>query len=233
MSNFESSNNPPKKSGEAGEEPAVIHWRIDQWFPKLDPEVRKQLKVYHAEIIKFNKTINLVSPKTVPLADAIHFADSILASQIIGATPGINEIYDFGSGNGFPGLIYALLHKKTKVHLVDSDGRKAEFLKHMAALMGLKNTQVHIKAIESLPEKSIEFAMSRGFATIPKAILSTRKLFKLKGAYFHLKSEEWVSEVAQIPTQLCSYWAPELFGEYKLPIGEVKFAIVRTDKIGD
>ena len=103
----------------------------------------------------------------------------------------------------------------------------------MAATLGLKNVQVMIKTIESLPEKSIQYAMSRGYASIPKAILATRKLFKLNGAYFHLKSEEWVTEVGQIPTQLCSYWAPALQGEYKLPIGEVKFAIVRTDKIGE
>lgn len=220
-------NSPPENAD------LVIHWRIDQWFPDLDPAVRARLKKYHDELLKFNKTVNLVSPKTIFVADALHFADSILASQLIAKSEPISEIYDFGSGNGFPGLVYALLQPKTKVNLVEVDGRKSEFMKHVASVLELRNTEVHIRAVESLPEKSVQFAMSRGFAPISKAILVSRKIFKKGGSYFHLKSEEWATEVGQIPTQLCSYWGPELLGNYRLPIGEVTFAVVKTQKIAD
>jgi 16S rRNA (guanine527-N7)-methyltransferase len=57
-----------------------------------------------------------------------------------------------------------------------------------------------------------------------------RRVFMAKGNYFHFKSEEWSKEVAEMPTALCSYWLPELMGEYKLPILEVKFAIVKTQR---
>jgi 16S rRNA (guanine527-N7)-methyltransferase len=210
-----------------------ILWRIDQWFPDLDPQVSQQLKKYHDELMRFNRTVNLIGVKTIPVADAIHFADSILSSRLIAKTGPIPEIYDFGSGNGFPGLVYAVLHPTTKVHLVEFDGRKAEFLKHVAAHLALKNVTVHIRAVESLPEKSVKVAMSRGFAPIAKAILLSRKVFQQGGVYYHLKSEEWATEVGQIPTQLCSFWTPGLVGEYRLPIGEVRFAVVKTDKIGD
>jgi 16S rRNA (guanine527-N7)-methyltransferase len=92
---------------------------------------------------------------------------------------------------------------------------------------------VLVRAVESLPERSIEFGMSRGFAGLSKAILMTRKPFKNGGSYYHLKSEEWATEVAAIPSQLCSFWTPSLVGEYKLPIGNIKFAVVRTEKIAD
>lgn len=228
-------NNPkPKPDPKANlGEATPVQWRIETWFPDLDAEVKKKLKAFHDELLKANKTINLISVKTIPQADAIHFADSIIACRLIQNSNAVDEIYDFASGNGFPGIVYAILFPKTKVHLVELDTKKAEFLKNCIQALGLKNADVQIRAVEALPEKSIKFAMSRGYASIAKALLTTRKLFPKGGKYFHLKSEEWASEVAQIPTQLCTFWTPSLAGDYKLPVGEIKFAVVKTDKIND
>lgn len=221
------------KKKEDVDAPPVIHWRIDKWYPDLSPEVRAKLKKFHDELVKFNRTLNLISVKTIPAADAIHFADSILASRAIAKRGPIAEIYDFGSGNGFPGLVYAAQNPSTKVHLVEVDGRKSEFLKHMISALALKNTTVHIQTVESLPDGSVPCAMSRGFAPIAKAILLARKTVRKGGIYYHLKSEEWATEVSQIPIQLCSYWTPSLVEEYKLPIGEIRFNVVQTLKVAD
>ena len=228
-----------KPKPRAGDKPApgadgvVVYWRVDEWFPELDANLRKKLKVFHDELLKFNKTVNLISVKTIGQADAVHFADSILAVKMILASAAVDEIYDFGSGNGFPGLIFAIMAPKTKVHLVELDQRKAEFLKHCITTLGLANVDVLIRAVESLPPGSVKFAIARGFASITKVLLNTRKIFVKGGRMYHLKSEEWASEVAQIPTQLCSYWTPALVGDYRLPVGEVRFAIVKTEKIAD
>ncbi|MEZ0390798.1 MAG: 16S rRNA (guanine(527)-N(7))-methyltransferase RsmG [Pseudobdellovibrionaceae bacterium] len=217
----------------SGSDSITIFWRIDQWFPDLSSDCRALLKKYHDELLKFNKTVNLIGVKTIPMADAIHFADSILATRIMEKEISHDEIYDFGSGNGFPGLIMALMMPKKRFHLVEIDQRKAEFLKHMITLLGLKNADVMVRQIESFPEGSIQCAVSRGFASISKSILMTRKIFPIGGIYYHLKSEEWATEIADIPTQLCSYWQPGLLGEYKLPVGEVRFAVVKTQKINN
>ena len=214
------------------QEAPQIYWRVDEWFPDLSPEVKTRLKTYHDELIKFNRTVNLISAKTLFVADALHFADSILASKIIhGADPQMDQIYDFGSGNGFPGIVFAILYPSVKVVLVDTDQRKCEFLKHIAATLNLKNVTVENKNVESLPENSVKFAMCRGFASISKSILVTRKCMVKGGHFYHLKSEEWGIEVGEITSQLCSIWTPALMGEYRLPVGAVKFAVVRTEKI--
>lgn len=216
-----------------GEAPIVINWRIPQWFPELNATCQTQLKKFHEELLKFSKTVNLISVKTVPNADAIHFADSIIACQNILKTTAIDEIYDFGAGNGFPGIILAILFPHVKVHMVELDQRKAEFLKHLISSLELKNADVLIRDVQMLPDKSIKYAISRGFAPLAKAILNTRRQFPKGGKYFHLKGEEWANEVGSIPSQLCSYWLPSLVAEYKLPVGEMKFAVVRTEKIAD
>ncbi len=215
----------------SGSEAITIHWRLDQWFPDLSPDLRAKFKKYHEELLKFNKTLNLIGVKTIPMADAIHFADSILATQLLKKEIKEPEIYDFGSGNGFPGIVMAMMMPEKKIHLVELDARKAEFLKHMLVQLELKNADVLIRNVEALPNGSVRCAVSRDFGPLSKSMLMTRKVFVVGGVYYHLKGEEWATEIAGIPTQLCSFWQPGLLGEYKLPVGEIKFAVVKTDKI--
>jgi 16S rRNA (guanine527-N7)-methyltransferase len=145
--------------------------------------------------------------------------------------PKINEIYDLGSGNGFPGIIFAILFPKVKVIMVDTDQRKCEFLKHCVAALNLKNAAVQNLPLESLPPNSVQYCMARGLANISKSILSARRIVPVGGVFYHLKGETWSGEVGEIPTQLCSVWTPGLVKTYKLPIGEFSFAVIKTDKI--
>jgi 16S rRNA (guanine527-N7)-methyltransferase len=207
-------------------------WRVPLWFPDLDPQVENGLRIFSEELIKSSKTSTLVPLKTLSSMDISHFAECIIATKLITALSKHREVFDFGSGAGFPGIVFALMNPPVTVHLVESDIKKADFLKGMIKTLSLKNADVVIRAVESLPEASVECAISRNFSNLSKSILSTRKVFKKGASFFHLKGEEWASEIASIPTQLCSIWLPSLVGDYKLPIGEIKFAVIKTEKIG-
>lgn len=205
---------------------------METWFPDLSPEIQKQFKIYNEELTKFNKTLSLVSPKTIPMADALHFADSILASRVIAKSNSrMTEIYDLSMGNGFPGLVFAILNPKVKVHVVDPDQRKCEFLKHIIAVAQIPNADVLNVKPDTLKEGTVQYVMTRGFASISKVILLLRKIVPKGGIVYHLKGEQWGMEVSEIPIQLCSLWTPGLVGEYRLPIGEVKFSVIKTDKL--
>ena len=208
------------------------NWRIKEWFPELDEKKHDQLKKYFQELQKYNKVINLVSSKTLFHADAIHFADSIICSEIVSKKINKNSyLYDIGSGNGFPGVVFSIMNPEQKIVLMDSDERKSEFLKHIVETLGLTHVIVQNKKVESLPANTIEQAICRGFAPLPKALLTLRKCVKTDAIVYHMKSEEWALEVSQIPSQLCSVWQPELGQEYKLPIGDIKMFVVKTSKI--
>ena len=210
----------------------AANWRIKTWFPDLDDKTLDQLFKFFNEMQKFNKVVNLISAKTVAHADAVHFADSILASRIVSKKISKSiYLYDLGSGNGFPGIVYSILNPDQKIILMDSDERKCEFLKHVSDSLGLVNVLVQNKKIDMLPANTIEQAICRGFAPLPKALLVLRKAVKKGSAVYHMKSEEWALEVSQIPTQLCSIWQPTLESEYKLPIGEIKMYVVKTSKL--
>lgn len=214
--------------------PPPPSWKTPRWFTNLDAQTLKSLKIYWEELIKFNKTVNLISPKTISNADSVHFGDSIKAARIVYENNNnIKELSDLGSGNGFPGLVLGLMYPQIKVTLVDVDQRKCEFLKHVVAKTSARNVFVSTTNVEQLKEDSLETAVTRGFASIPKAMLMLRNSVKVGGAIYFLKSEEWSQEVVTLPSQLCSVWTPELVGEYSPPESSAKFFVVKATKIAN
>lgn len=210
----------------------TVQWRLETWFSDIDKNHQASFKKLYDELVKANKTLSLISPKTIPFADALHFADSIMAVKIIHSdNPGMDEIYDLGSGSGFPGLVSAILFPKIRHVLVEIEDKKCEYLRQCIKALGLTNTKVLATNIEALEPNSVRFAICRGLFNISKAILMTRRCVAKQGTLYHIKSENWSNEVGEIPTQLCSVWTPALVKEYKLPVGEIRFAVVKTDKI--
>lgn len=205
-------------------------WRIPEWFPALDPKVSEQLKVYHSELLKFNLRLNLISRNTEREADEVHFADCLLAGELLKGQRLGPKVFDVGSGNGLPGVLFAALFPKSEFFLVESDARKCEFLKHAIFTLKLPNVHVVNARLENLKDAGMTDCISRGFATISKTVLACNKLFKGPGRFYHLKGSSWSSEVAELPSQLISVWSPELVGEYSLPVSQARRAIVVTTK---
>lgn len=203
-------------------------WRIPEFFPDLEQDLRSKLRVFHMELLRFNARLNLISRRTEIDADLVHFADSLMACRIILKMVDVSEIHDVGSGNGFPGVILALLAPRASVKLVDKDARKVEFLKHVAAKLELTNVEAVHGLVEKLPKNSISYAISRGYASIGQSLVATSKSFKPGGIYFHMKGSAWGREVAEIPTQLCRNWKPSLVGHYTLPLHGAQLTLVQT-----
>ncbi|HMN66952.1 MAG TPA: 16S rRNA (guanine(527)-N(7))-methyltransferase RsmG [Bdellovibrionales bacterium] len=208
-------------------------WRIPEWFPDLDPKLGEQLKVYHSELLKFNLKLNLISRSTERDADEVHFADCLLALELMKKVKLGAKVHDIGSGNGIPGLICALQNPSVEFFLIESDARKCEFLKHIVHVLQLKNARLMNVRLETLKDEGIECAISRGFASISKSILSMNKFVGKGVRFFHLKGNNWSYEIAELPSQLISVWTPELVGEYSLPSSQARRAVVCTTKVQD
>ena len=212
-----------------------VLWRVDKWFPDLPAPVQEQLRLYHSELIKYNAKLNLIGRQTERDADEQHFADSISASLLILNNIGtMKVIHDLGSGNGLPGIVLSILATslapQLKVILVDSDERKAEFLKHSVFTLKLSNADVFIGRVEDL-KGPLEGAVNRGFASISKVCLLCKDTFGPGATIFHMKGSNWVREVGEMPSQLMAFWAPQLTGEYTLPVSQAKRAVIASKKL--
>lgn len=208
-----------------------VNWRLAKWFPQLSKDVIDKLSLFNQELIKANSTLSLVSQKSLPHADLVHFSDALLAFEAVYKKLNKNEpLYDIASGSGFPGLVVAIAYPDVKVNLVDPDQRRCDFLKKVIQVTGIKNAFVVPLQAESLEEDSVEQAICRGYTTLGKAFLALRKSFKAGGTMYFMKADDWPVEISQVPTQLCSIWTPALFHEYKLPTTDSTFYVVSAKK---
>lgn len=104
--------------------------------------------LHFAELFrKWAKSINLVAPSTVNAVWERHIADS---AQIFQLVPVSKRWIDLGSGGGFPGIITAIFLAELQdgwVHLVESNNKKAAFLRVALVETGARGS-VHAVRIE-------------------------------------------------------------------------------------
>ncbi len=185
-----------------------------------------------AELLRFNKRLNLISSATVAKADAVHILDSLRAWKLIEPfVPVGSVVHDFGTGNGLPGLLSAALSPDRQFRLVDRDQRKIEFCKHVGATLKLKNVSYLCMDLKDIAEASVEFAISRGFASVSSSMLLCRRQLAVGGRFFMMKGEGWSRELAEVQPQLFGVWRAEMLGVYGLPDSVVEHVVIVVDKI--
>ncbi len=114
--------------------------------------VLARLEIYAAQLVKWQKAINLVAPNTLPDLWRRHFLDS---AQLLPLADGSSGTWlDLGSGAGFPGLVIAAMGREAVI-LVESDTRKAVFLRETARLMDVSVT-VRSERIEAVPRETLK-----------------------------------------------------------------------------
>jgi len=118
---------------------------------KLTPvsdDALARLDKYAALLTEWQTRINLVAPSTVPQLWTRHIADSL---QLLRHAPDAKIWIDLGSGAGFPGIPIACALAQTpgaQVHLVESNGKKAAFLREAVRITGAPAV-VHAERIEN------------------------------------------------------------------------------------
>lgn len=125
-------------------------------------ETLERLKAYEALLRKWQPKINLVGPATLADAWTRHFLDSTQLFPLLGE--GVRTLVDLGSGAGFPGLVLAVLGVPD-VHLVESDTRKAAFLREAARETGTAVT-VHAKRIDTVTKIAADVVTARALAPL-------------------------------------------------------------------
>ena len=133
---------------------------------------------YAALLTKWTAAINLVSPRSLEDLWRRHFLDSAQLQAYLPEQPGPAErvILDVGAGAGFPGLVLALLGCG-QVHLVESDQRKAQFLREVVRVTGAR-AEVHPIRIEALDLPQVDVVTCRAFAPLPRILDLTERFLR-------------------------------------------------------
>lgn len=125
------------------------------------------MRDFEQQLLTWTGTINLISKHTYRDIWRRHILDSAQLSALIDIEP--RTWIDLGSGGGLPGIVTAILAKErwptTTVHLVESDSRKAAFLKLMVVRYNLSAHIVQNRA-ERLAPMNASVLSARAFAPL-------------------------------------------------------------------
>ena len=135
-------------------------------------ECEKQLRIFVQLLGQWRTATNLISEASFADVWTRHIADS---GQLLEFAPSARRWVDLGSGAGFPGMVIAIQlarYPDAVVHCVESDKRKAAFLRQVARATGAP-VVVHVTRIEALEAHSVspvDAVTARGLAPLPRLV---------------------------------------------------------------
>ena len=161
-------------------------------FENVSRETFSRLGAYGDLLIKWNKTINLVSPKTLDELWERHLLDSLQLVDLIPDT--IRELADIGSGGGLPGLVIAIARPEMQVTLIERDSRKCAFLTQAAIILGLSNVKVLNQPIENIKSRH-HLVTARALAALDELLALAAPILWEDAICLFPKGENFASEI--------------------------------------
>lgn len=155
----------------------------------ISRETIESLKSYQELVFKWNKTINLISNKSLEGFWERHIVDSLQLLKFIDNRD--ISLIDVGSGAGLPGIVLSIAGVKN-VTLVESDVRKSAFLLQAA---GISSNKVNIinDRIENV-SSSCDILTCRAWTNIDNIFNLTNNI-RVDDKYLLLKGERYGSEL--------------------------------------
>lgn len=136
--------------------------------------VSEALILYLKELAQWNQTYNLTAVRDPLEMVTKHLLDSLVVlPQLHGS-----HVIDVGSGAGLPGIPLALADPARHFTLLDSNGKKAAFMRHAVRTLGLKQVEVVHARVE---DYAAEAGRGRFDSVLSRAFSSLAEMLELAG----------------------------------------------------
>ncbi|MDQ1106880.1 16S rRNA (guanine527-N7)-methyltransferase [Stenotrophomonas rhizophila] len=186
----------------------------------LDATLAPPLLTYLALLDRWNRTYNLTAIRDPMEMVTRHLLDS-LAMQ-----PHLEQgtLADLGTGPGLPGIPLAIARPQLQVTLVESNGKKARFMREAVRQLGLANARVAESRAEALAEPgAYDNLTARAMDTLAGIISVGGHLLRPGGRLLAMKGVHPHDEIAQLPAgwrveQVLPLHVPGLTGERHLVV---------------
>lgn len=171
----------------------------------LAPEKQALLQQYVELLLEEGDRLGLTAFRTPEPIWTELITDSASAAEKL---PEGGKIVDLGSGGGCPGIVLQILRPDTKFYLLESNGRKAGFLRAVVEKLGLPSEvlQERSETVAHQPEYRAQFDMvvAKAVASLPVLIELALPLLKVRGKLLAYKGPQAQQEVDESSVALKS-----------------------------
>ncbi|MCL6712748.1 16S rRNA (guanine(527)-N(7))-methyltransferase RsmG [Pseudomonas sp. R2.Fl] len=177
---------------------------------------------YLALLHRWNRTYNLTAIRDPAEMVTRHLLDSLAMHAHVAE----GSLADLGTGPGLPGIPLAITHPGLRVTLVESNGKKARFMREAVRQLGLANARVAESRAEALGEPAAyDNLTARAMDTLAGIIAVGGHLLKPGGALLAMKGVRPDEEIAALPPG----WRAEAIHPLRVPglVGERHLVVVR------
>lgn len=113
------------------------------------------------------------------------------------------RLADAGTGAGLPGIPLALARPQWHVALIESNQKKAAFLRQATIELGMKNIEVHEGRVEAWrPAALFAVVISRAFAELTEFAAACRHLVDAGGTLAAMKGKQPDQEIKRLPADV-------------------------------
>ncbi len=154
----------------------------------LNEEQINQFEIYKDFLIEYNLHTNITAIKEEKEIYLKHFYDSLTMNAFIKEN---YNVLDIGSGAGFPGMVLAIVNKRTHFVLLDSNHKKTDFLKLLKEKLNLENVTIINERAEEYVKKNLEkfdIVTSRAVAQLRILAELSIPALKIGGFFIPLKA---------------------------------------------
>ena len=152
---------------------------------------------YMALLLRWNQTYNLTAIRDPHDMLVKHLLDSLAMHAHL---DGIDTLADRGTGPGLPGIPLAIARPRLQVTLVESNGKKARFLREAVRQLQLGNVKVAESRIEAFDAPGqFDAITARALATLPLILELGGHLLTPTGRLLAMKGVQPVDEIAALP----------------------------------
>ena len=146
---------------------------------------------FSALVLEWNERINLISSATAATIWDRHIRD---CAQLARLGPASGPWGDLGSGAGFPGMVVAIMSAGVEMTCIESDGRKAAFLRNAAHAINLR-VCVKAQRIEGVPALQARVVSARALAPLSKLLGYVERHLQPGGTAMLMKGARWIEEL--------------------------------------
>ncbi len=199
-----------------------------------DRQALERLSLYCDRLLEKNQVMNLTAITEEAEVVSLHFLDSaaLLPSKALNG----KRILDVGTGAGFPGVVLKILDPSIQLTLMDTLGKRVDWLRELCDELGLSEVTCVKARAEELAltdeyREQFDVVVSRAVAAMPVLAELCIPYVKVGGLFMAMKSNKTDEEIdaATEGIQILGGETPFVM-DYLLPDTEIYHRIVTVFK---